>query len=352
MITTAVIESIELLDVGDAVGQGDASFFVGVRAAGHTGWYGPIYDRHARYIERHLAGRLVGCSPFEHRQSIERLQEGSGSYVDQRCHSWSVGALDCAVWDLHGKLFSMPVADLLAVRPRPAIPAYASWLRLDLTSPDALSAVEQVSAEGWVFTKWGLRRVLGDAEKLAALAGAVSQRAAGQVAFDALQTWSVDLTFAFSRWARRVPIVWLEDPISYHDMSCYTQISMCGIPIAAGESFIIGDIPFGEFRPNQLRALTVDVVGIGGITKMLELVRMARDLRVQIVPHGRSLMPAIQLAAAYSDVVPIVEYQLQWEQRRQNLYADGIVPESGRIRLPSTTGLGIDPRRDLARNRS
>ncbi|WP_280500604.1 enolase C-terminal domain-like protein [Nocardia farcinica] len=350
MTATVTIEKIEVLDLSDEVEDGDAGFFVGVYAAGHSGWYGPVHADHVSYIERYLMHRLIGCSPFEHQKAVEVLRGHPSPVVDQRCRSWAIGTLDCAIWDLHGKLLSMPVVDLLTSHRITVVPAYGSWLRFDLASADALSTVEAVSADGWAFTKWGLRSELGDAARLAKLAIQVSQSAVNQVAFDALQTWDLDLAMEFCHSVRRLPIVWIEDPLPYECITSYRRIAECGVPLSVGEYFTIDDKRIDQFDIAQLRALTIDVVGFGGITRVLGLVLLARQLGVMISPHGRSLMPAIHLAAAYSDVFQSVEYQLQWEPRRQRLYAEGCLPVHGELHVPSTSGLGTTPRRPDARN--
>ncbi|MBF6259875.1 hypothetical protein IU468_26715 [Nocardia farcinica] len=351
MTEAVTIEKVEVLDLSDEVEDGDAGFFVGVYAAGHCGWYGPVHADHVNYVERYLTHRLIGCSPFEHKKAVEVLCRQPSSLMDQRRRSWAIGTLDCAIWDLHGKLLNRPVVDLLASHPTTVVPAYGSWLRFDLASADALSTVEAVSADGWAFTKWGLRGELGDAARLAELAIQVSQSAVNLVAFDALQTWDVDLAVDLCHLVRRLPIVWIEDPIPYECFRDYRRIAECGVPLSLGEYFTIDDERIGQYDLGQLRALTIDVVGFGGITRVLGLVPLARQLGVMISPHGRSLMPAIHLAAAYSDVFQSVEYQLQWEPRRQRLYAERCLPTHGEFHVPSTSGLGTTPRRPYARNR-
>jgi len=54
-------------------------------------------------------------------------------------------------------------------------------------------------------------------------------------------------------------------------------------------------------------------------------------------------MPAIQLAASHTDAISEVEYQLQWEPSRQDLYQEAVRPAMGKLEVP-TVGLGILPK--------
>src|SRR2546428_474443 len=77
------------------------------------------------------------------------------------------------------------------------------------------------------------------------------------------------------------------------------------------------------------RAFTLDVVGCGGLTRAVELLEQACVAGIPIFPHGRSLIPAVHLAAAYPHAVTAAEYQLQWEPTRQLLYAEPWQPMRG-----------------------
>lgn len=113
--------------------------------------------------------------------------------------------------------------------------------------------------------------------------------------------------------------------------------------VAVGERlFVNGDGPaLLELRP---RALTLDVVACGGLTRAIDLVEAARACGVPVYPHGRSFVPSVHLAAAFPDAVPAVEYRLQWEPARQRRYADPWLPTHGTANIPTAPGLGAAPR--------
>ena len=91
-------------------------------------------------------------------------------------------------------------------------------------------------------------------------------------------------------------------------------------------------------------ALTIDVVGCGGLTRAVEITAVGHEAGIPVYPHGRSMVPGIHLAAAFPDAVRAVEYRRQWEPRRQLLYAEPWIPENGRFPAPEAPGLGTQPR--------
>jgi L-alanine-DL-glutamate epimerase-like enolase superfamily enzyme len=265
--------------------------------------------------------------------------------------SWAVGALDCAVWDLHARAEGCPVAALLsAAGHRASVPAYASWLRLDVDAAPNTDSISRVASEGWRFTKWGLRPnprldVEDDAHRLAMLVKGVAEVAGAPAAFDALWAWDQALTLRFSEVVDQAGLVWLEEPLSTYNLPCYAALAASGPSVALGERLHLGDDPTGLLRLTGLGAFTLDVVGCGGLTTATRLTEQARAAGVPVYPHGRSLVPAVHLAAAFPDAVAAVEYQVQWEPRRQQLFTETMPCDGGQVLVPVAPGLGPVPRR-------
>lgn len=348
MTGDARIDAIEIVDLGLWAGPGDSRLFVAVHSEGQAGWYGPIADAPGRYVDRLLSYAAVGGPVTDHPALYEHLRAAIGRCAGSVA-SWAIGAIDCAVWDLHGRLVGAPVASLLADSPTAAVSAYASWLRLDLTDRVAADVVARVAREGWLFTKWGLRRgrstaLTAEVESLAAITQRAAEAAGGRVAFDAMGTWDPALSRAFAGRVDPDSVLWIEDPLPGTDLHAYRAVAPGGLPLAFGERLGIGN------DLNMLRssvgpaALTIDVVGCGGLTRAVNIVTTAEAVGVPVFPHGRSLIPSVHLAAAFPRTVTAVEYQLQWEPFRQLLYAQPSPPTPGRLRLPTVPGLGITPR--------
>lgn len=341
----AIVRSVQVLATRAAAN--DDSWFVGLQASEATGWYGPVSAEVGSYIKGTLAGAIVGESCTEHHALHEALC-AVAARESTRTASWAVGAVDCAAWDLHGRLAEAPVANLLASDPEPSVPLYASWLGLDCSQPGAAATVARVAREGWRFTKWSLRTesashdVRVEAARLTETTRTIAAALGGSAAFDAVFTWSVGLLNLVAEGINPADVVWLEDPLREYDHAAYRSFAKA-LPLAVGEDLLVhrDGQSILDLAP---RALTLDVVGCGGLTRAVQLVRQAAVQRVPVYPHGRSFVPAIHLAAALPRAVPAVEYRLQWEPLRQQQYAQPWQPKSGAVVLSSAPGLGTGPR--------
>ncbi len=343
------IEKVSTIDCSDLVDPGDDTHLVAVHGAGLVGWYGPVSAATAALVEGCIGQLAVGSRVVDHDGLAVRLRRELGPQAGALT-SWAVGALDCAAWDLHGRAEQRPVAELLGSVPaRTDAAAYASWLRLDISDVANGDAIRGLADRGWQFTKWGLRAdprltADADAERLMKLIQWVSDTAAARSAFDALWTWNSTLTAKMAGIADLTALVWVEEPLADYDQVDYAEVLAGAMPLALGERLTFGDDPTW-LLDRQPAAFTPDVVGCGGLTAAVGLVQLARAAGVPVYPHGRSLLPALHLAAAYPDVIPAVEYQVQWEPRRQRLFTDPIEHSTGRIHVPQTPGLGPVPRR-------
>lgn len=348
MTSEPLIDQIDILDLRNYVGPGDEGLFVAAHAAGCTGWHGPVSEASSRYVRTLLAEAAAGAPVSEHRALTEVLRHAAGWYCDQAM-SWAIGAVDCAVWDLHGRLADVPVASLITAKPAPEVSAYASWLRLDVCDPRNADAITRTAREGWVFTKWGLRSdaCTDPADEIARLVCAARRAAAAagaRIALDALGTWDTELTLAFTDQIDPSMVLWLEDPLPGTSLDGYRQISTSGTPLAVGERLLIDDDAATVIEVVQPVAFTLDVVGCGGLTRAIDLVSLASAADVRVFPHGRSLVPAVHLAAAFPETVVALEYQLQWQPARQRLYTEPWPPPQPTIPLPAAPGLSLTPR--------
>lgn len=271
MIDDIQLEKVEVLDVPGF--EPSDRTFVAAHAAGHVGWYGPLTAAYGRVAEW-LAGAVTGAPVTNHYGLLEVLR--GACRPGDKADSWAAGAVDCAVWDLHGRLAGVPVAELLSPGPVSAVPAYASWLGLDLTRPGNLGAVAATAAHPWRFTKWGLRLDQPDpvrigAAGLADLVCRIADHAGGKVALDALGTWTPWLAQLLAERVDPSVLVWLEDPLPRHNLDQYCELAASGLPLAVGERMLIGDDDARLIELVRPAAFTLDVVGCGGLTRAVDL---------------------------------------------------------------------------------
>lgn len=344
------IDRVEIKDCEEFVLPGDDSYVVAVHASGESGWYGPVSGAVAALIEARIAPFVVGNAVADHDGLLALLQGALGAPVETVA-SWAVGAVDCAVWDLHARAERCPVTALIDRASRcSSVPAYASWLKLDPDADAGLDAVRRTASQGWPFTKWSLRADTrldtgANAERLASLVRRVTDAIGAPAAFDALWTWDGALAACFGETVDPAGLIWLEEPLATGDAWAYSILARSRTPVALGERLRLGDEPAPLLAVQALNALTLDVVGCSGITAAIRLTRHAIASGTPVYPHGRSLAPAVHLAAAFPDAIPAVEYQIQWEPRRQRLFTEPIECHAGRVVVPQGPGLGPVPRR-------
>ena len=104
-----------------------------------------------------------------------------------------------------------------------------------------------------------------------------------------------------------------------------------------------------EFK-RMLKAGAVDYVQpnptkAGGITVFREVIALADDLDVVVIPHspmfGPGLLASLHLSAGLGDR-SIAEW-LYYKEIDADIYDFAVVPEQGGIEVPQGPGLGLEP---------
>ncbi|GAA2930983.1 MULTISPECIES: enolase C-terminal domain-like protein [Streptomyces] len=347
-LADVAIDRVRVVGLGDRVvgpyEKGDSRYAVVVEAAGVTGAFGPVDELPAALVATSLGQVAVKHLVADHEGLLRRLFTVLGPH-GAGLGRWAVGALDCAVWDLHGRLAGRAVAALLSDRPAARVPVYASWLSLDLLSGPAVDAVKRTVGEGFAFTKWSLKGG-DDAHKIAAVAGQVAAWAGQRVAVDALGTWDHALAAEIAPLLSADAVLWVEDPLPRTDRAAYTELRerAATLPVAFGERVPHAEEAAALLEHCQPTAFTYDVAWCGGITEARTWLAAAYDAAVPVHLHGRAFLPAVHLAAAFPHVVAAVEYQVVWEPRRQRALDDTLEPDDGHVLLPGGPGLGLEVR--------
>ena len=140
---------------------------------------------------------------------------------------------------------------------------------------------------------------------------------------------------------------WLEEPIwPPEDYDGLAQLRRtCGIPIAAGKNastLMEFDRIVGAGAVNLVQP---SVAKMGGVTELCKVFPIPAVHCVTLMPHvfydGRRLLAAIQVTAALGTADATIEcrrFDLEAE-----LYGGVLSTQKGRVLVPQTPGLGIDP---------
>lgn len=252
-------------------------------------------------------------------------------------------SIDIALWDLAARKARRPLCRLLGAR-RDSIQPYASLPFYDSLS-EYVEAVNEYAMLGYETFKF---HVWGSIEEDLRLVEVVQQTSA-----DTTQRFMIDLEAAYDfedavRLGKRMNeglFVWLEEPMDDESLDQYaelrsrlaTQIIPGGYSIYSPE-FIRQGIEAAAWDAGRFDATTV-----GGISKALELLKIANDagLPIEIQSWGHSLTQVANLHLMLANErtryfeAPMPKNAFEFGMTNGNLL------KRGRVVAPEGPGLGI-----------
>jgi L-alanine-DL-glutamate epimerase-like enolase superfamily enzyme len=273
--------------------------------------------------------------------------------------SQALAGVDCALWDLRGKLLQQPVWALLGGKVRDDFPVYGSFSR-DLgdgkyMTPEqcAAKAAELVS-EGFVAVK--LRMAIReegadpDPDPTMPCARAV-RKAIGDnmpLYIDANNGYRAARAITVGRQLQdELGVTVFEEPCAMHHWGSAAQVSdALDLSVALGEHeytpFAFRDM-IRQAKPDLLNP---DVSKLSGLTAGLHVAAMAfaEDLPISVHNARPTLLTAAH--AHFIGFAPTATHPQEHPGRKrlQNLwdyFENQIQPEGGRLRVPDTAGLGL-----------
>lgn len=315
---------------------------------GKIGTWGPINQLQSFFLLNCVRPRIHKFSIFATKHIWNELFRSerhgrSGHYIT------ALSAFDLALWDLIGQVRNVPVFELLGGPTRRKIPAYASMLGFDPDAEYAPKLAQKIQAEGYHGQKWALRDGPAEGEeglrrnlrRITRLREAVGEE--HQLMVDVFGRW--DLTYAreFCRRAEHVKLTWIEEPLPPELAHSYNRLKTATtLPIAVGEHCYTRFEAATLLDSNAIDYLQPDAGWCGGITELGRIVALASSIGIPIVPHGAGLIPSLHIAASEcSTDIPLVEYHLTIEPRRQWFFNSLVKPEGGVITVPDVSGLGL-----------
>jgi L-alanine-DL-glutamate epimerase-like enolase superfamily enzyme len=326
-----------------------SAIYVEIQAgADISGLFGPIELAQAFVIAQSLRPFLLGRDPLATELLLDQLlrldRHGrSGLFVT------AISAIDCALWDLKGKVWGQPVYRLLGGPTRPRVPAYASMLGFSIEPAAAVEVARAYQAQGFSAQKWFFRYGPGDGaegmERNIALAEALRAALGPRypLMFDAFMGWDLPYATAMVRALAPLNPTWMEEPVPPERIAALRQIRQAAsVPIATGEHV------YTRWQAKELLAseavdvLQVDPDWTGGISELVKICALASAFEVPLIAHGHSLLPALHVAAAQSpQTVPMVEYLVRYQETKQFFHTSIERPSAGEVSLPELPGLGF-----------
>ncbi|CAL1517796.1 mandelate racemase/muconate lactonizing enzyme family protein [Chitinophaga sp. MM2321] len=265
----------------------------------------------------------------------------------------AMSGIDTALWDLKGKMFNVPVMDLLGGACRDSMPAYASggWADADNIGAQLNGYVDK--GFGGVKMRVGVmdKTVQNSIERVKAARAALGPDI--KLMADAHGTFSVPEAKQFCRGVEDCNLYWFEEPISPDNRRGTAEVrTATHIPIAAGESEYTS---FDIHELLEIRAIDViqpDIAIIGGISEAMRVAHLASVYQLELAPHcwgsAFSFMAGLNVAFA-SPSATIIEFSSGGNPMMYELVKEQITVTNGSIPAPTAPGLGVTPDWDFVR---
>lgn len=322
--------------------------------SGVTGWSaGPALGKERAGLGDIIGPYMIGEDATDIALVQQRLREMS--YL-----GWNNWWIEPAFWDIKAKMAGVPLCTLLGGAPR-EVGLYASSGEVR----DARSRIEEAEArrsEGFTAIKirvhededLDVAQVRGTAAALDGMRIGVDANQGWRVAAIAdAPLWDLDRAKRFADVCADSGIAWIEEPLAmdaYDDLAALTEYSR--VPIAGGELHSSG---FAELAMMARRGcysiFQPDCMFTGGVAQTYRLILLLKELGLSYTPHtwtnGVGFAVNLQLfAAAEVGDAMLLEYPLDppgWvPEARDAMLVEPFLHDRGRLRVPTTPGLGFE----------
>jgi len=332
-----------------------------------------------------LKSRLLGENPC----NVDRLFRKIKQFGGHARQGGGVSGVEMALWDLAGKVYNVPVYQMLGGRFRDKIRCYAdtteshdpkvyaermkkrmeqgfTWLKMDLgvdlmekipgtlTAPAGLTPEEQVWTQhmftGIEITEKGLGIMSDYVAQVREIIGMEIPLAA-----DHFGHIGVNSCIRLARALEKFNMAWLEDMIPWQQTDWMKQITdAVDVPILTGEDIYLKE-PFIELcRRHAVDMIHPDLATAGGILETKKIGDAAQEYGVAMAMHFAgtpvSCMANVHCAAATENFLALENHSVDvpwWDS-----LVDGIekpILNRGYIAVPDKPGLGVTLNDDVVK---
>ncbi len=305
-------------------------------------FYLPAYAEGARAGVAELAPHLIGEDPTQ----IVPLNRRMDAAL--KGHPYAKSAIDCACWDVLGKVAGTPVCSLLGGRFGESFPLYRA-----ISQEDANVMAEKVAgyrAEG--YRKFQLK-VGGDPsddiERIRAVAELLDFAGGDVLIADANTGWLMHQAARVVRAVDEVD-VYIEQPCATYE-ECLSIRRRTSHPFVLDEVIDGVDVLVRGHADRAMDAVNIKISKFGGLTKA----RLARDLCASLGiamtiedSWGGDITTAAIAHLAHSTPPELLFTSTDFNSYVTVSTAEGAPQRAdGRLAASTEPGLGIKPRRDV-----
>ncbi len=306
-----------------------------------------------RQIARHALGTDALAFPDTLALIGEREHKYPGSYLRR-----AMAGIDTALWDLRGKVEGKPVVSLLGGVPG-KLRAYASSMKRDISPEDEAARFLKLRDEkGFTAFKWRVGAECGrDMDEWPGRTEAVVpvvSRALGDgidKLVDGNSCYSPARAIEVGRLLQDNGIGHFEEPCPYWEYEQTRAVRQAlTMDVAGGEQ----DCEFSSWaRMIEMGAVDIvqpDVMYMGGITRTLQVCRMAEAAGLPVTPHAANLslvtMCTMHLLKAIPNAGKYLEFSIEgadYYPWQEGLFVgDPYTVEDGCVTVPDAPGWGVE----------
>jgi len=289
-----------------------------------------------KVLEEVLLPLLVGMNPFR-LEAIHRDMEASLPF-----HFASKSAIDCALYDLQGRVLNQPVYNLLGGKIRNEMPSFDI---LPLESPEKTAEIASAAqAKGTMAFKVKMNQ---DLKKSVCRVRAVREAIGGEaiLVVDANTSWTPKLAISACSMIEEYDITMVEQPVPGHDIEGMAFITQnTRVRIGADESMR------PDYMAELIRRRAADVVNIkvnreGGLLPCKKAAAIAEMNGIEGLCGSVIQGALIDAAAAhlFASTPGIVYNESGKAPAWHDLdIATGLRVENGMVKVPEGPGLGME----------
>lgn len=311
-------------------------------------------DITAQVFHRQIAPWALGAPTLDRAALIARIEARehrfAGSY-----RARALAGLDTALWDLQGRVEGKPVVELLGGKPG-RIRACATSLRSDITPEGEADRLARLCGErGFTAAKW---RIEGGPEpawqgRTEAVIPAVAHALGPDIEkrVDAGGGLSVARAIAVGRRLEAEGIAQLAEPVACDEPEHALAVTQAlSLDVAGGGRHCDAGAWARMIRLQAVDVACPDPLGLGGLTRTLEVARLTAHAGMPLAPQvedlslglicGLHLLGAIPNAGACLDLPIEGDDYRPWQHGL--FLGDPFRVEAGHLRIPDAPGWGVE----------
>jgi len=334
--------------------------FVRVRTeSGHEGW-GQVSTYNAditsqivhRHIAVHALGRDGGDIEALNQFILEREHKFPGTYLYR-----ALCGLDTALWDIKGKQAGKSVAQLLGSE-QTVLPVYASSMRRDITPEQEAERFLALREEfGYHSFKFRIGRECGhDVDqwpgRTEAIVKHVRQTLGDEATLlvDANSAYTADKAIEVGRMLEDYGVSHFEEPCPYWEQDWTKKVTdALDIDVSGGEQDNNMIAWQQMIERKVVDVVQPDVCYMGGLTRSLQVARMAEQANLPVTVHCANLSLVTLFSAHMMAAIPNAGKYLEFSIEGLDYYPwqTGIFSptykiEAGQLILSQQPGWGVE----------